>query len=169
MGFNFTGFKDTKFPLLVKKLQEIYGEDHQLTHYIAPQFSIVDPRIDRWTIRQLWDPAVQKKINGALARCWQWIIADSTNILCDYVTMSIYGIDLFSIYTDDDKVMVQNDALLDFFGSNRAIFSISVYMSPSFGVVGKASRNFLGRPGCPLGVSSSTGWLNRIRHSMGGP
>ena len=64
MGFNFTGFKDTKFPMLVKKLEEIYGEDHQLTHYIAPQFSIVDPRIDRFTIRELWDPKVQKKING---------------------------------------------------------------------------------------------------------
>lgn len=38
MGFNFGGFANRNFGVLVDHLEEVYGADHKLTHYVAPQY-----------------------------------------------------------------------------------------------------------------------------------
>src|SRR2546423_1420550 len=45
LGFNFKGFKNTKFKTLVDRLIQDYGKDHPVVHYIASQNSIAAPVI----------------------------------------------------------------------------------------------------------------------------
>ena len=45
LGFNFKGFKNTKFSVLVKRLLDIYGPEHPVVHYVASQLSTAAPLI----------------------------------------------------------------------------------------------------------------------------
>jgi precorrin-6B methylase 1 len=64
MRFNFNGFENQHFPVLVDRLTSEYGEQHTLTHYIAAQFPGVEPIIERLTIAQLRQPEIAKRITG---------------------------------------------------------------------------------------------------------
>jgi len=62
--FNFKGFDNSKFSVLVDRLEQEYGADHTVVHYIAAILPYEDPLIDKLTISQLREPDVQKRING---------------------------------------------------------------------------------------------------------
>lgn len=64
MGFSFSGFPNTHLPVLVRYLQDVYGDDYEVVHYIASQFSICDPVIERIPLSRFQDPAVHKKVTG---------------------------------------------------------------------------------------------------------
>jgi hypothetical protein len=64
LGFNFTGYENNNFQMLVDYLEEAYGPDHELTNYVATMFTIADPTITKYRIRDLRDPKVAKSVTG---------------------------------------------------------------------------------------------------------
>ena len=64
MGFNFKGFPNDKFHVLVDRLAGEYGEEHELIHYVAAQFPIVAPTKDTYRIGELRDPVIARRITG---------------------------------------------------------------------------------------------------------
>lgn len=64
MRFNFAGFTNTHLPVLVSHLQEVYGDDYEIVHYIAAQYAICDPVIERHPLSAFMDPAVSKRVTG---------------------------------------------------------------------------------------------------------
>ncbi len=64
MGFDFTGFKHTKFGVLVERLLADYGADHPLVHYVAAQFAIARPVIEWYRVSDLQRPEIAKRITG---------------------------------------------------------------------------------------------------------
>jgi Tetrapyrrole (Corrin/Porphyrin) Methylases len=64
MGFNFGGFPNTHLPVLVEYLQEIYGDDYEIVHYIAAQYALCDPVIERLPLSAFKDPTVSKRVTG---------------------------------------------------------------------------------------------------------
>jgi hypothetical protein len=63
-GFNFGGFTQTKFQVLVDRLEEVYGGDHELIHYYASTLSQSRAHIEPLRIRDLRKPEVEKRMNG---------------------------------------------------------------------------------------------------------
>ncbi|KAJ3812197.1 tetrapyrrole methylase [Lentinula lateritia] len=62
--FNFTGFENSKFGILVDRLEKEYGADHPVVHYIAAMLPHEDPVTDQWTIGQLREPEFYKRVGG---------------------------------------------------------------------------------------------------------
>jgi Tetrapyrrole (Corrin/Porphyrin) Methylases len=46
-GFNFSGFTNTKLPVLIDFLKDAYGESHEIYSYVASQYPSAPPQIDR--------------------------------------------------------------------------------------------------------------------------
>lgn len=63
-GFNFQGFKKTKFQVLVDRLEKDYGADHEIIHYFASTLSHSKPHIEPLAISELRNPNVEKRITG---------------------------------------------------------------------------------------------------------
>lgn len=63
-GFNFKGFKETKFPALAERLLKDYGPDHTVVHYTASQYTHIKPRCDYYTVGDIQEPEVAQKITG---------------------------------------------------------------------------------------------------------
>jgi hypothetical protein len=51
------------FTKLLDRLEEAYGPEHSVTHYIAPLFPTEDPIAEEYTIAQLRLPEIQDKIH----------------------------------------------------------------------------------------------------------
>ena len=66
LGFNFTGFTNTNFGVLVDRLLKDYGLEHEPVHYVAALLSIARPTIERYRIDQLKQPEIEKRITGHL-------------------------------------------------------------------------------------------------------
>jgi hypothetical protein len=64
MGFRFRGFPNTRFPVLVNYLDDWYGPDHPVIHYIASQFSLSQALTERLTVGRLSDPDIAASITG---------------------------------------------------------------------------------------------------------
>jgi hypothetical protein len=64
LGFRFAGFPNTHLPLLVSYLQSVYGNDYEIVHYIASQYSVCLPIIDRIRLSSFSDPKVSQKVTG---------------------------------------------------------------------------------------------------------
>ena len=64
VGFQFSGFENTSFPLLLDYLASYYGDDHKITNYIAPQYPTSDPVIEEYSIAELRLPENARKISG---------------------------------------------------------------------------------------------------------
>lgn len=64
LGFRFAGFPNTHLPLLVRYLQEVYGNDYEIVHYIASQYSICEPIIERIRLSSFAEPNVGQKVTG---------------------------------------------------------------------------------------------------------
>eukprot|EP01040_Poterioochromonas_malhamensis_P013314 gene13314-14628_t len=64
IGFNFQGFQNNGLTVLIHKLQELYGEEHQVINYISPQFSVGEPVIEVYSLKDLLRPEFSKKVTG---------------------------------------------------------------------------------------------------------
>lgn len=64
MGYRRKGFINDKLMILVEYLQEIYGEDYPVTHYVAARYPTLEPTTDVYKLSELGDPAIQQKITG---------------------------------------------------------------------------------------------------------
>jgi hypothetical protein len=63
-GFCFSGFPNEHFPILLRYLQDAYSEHYEIIHYVASQFVFCEPVIERYSLSQLYDPALAKRISG---------------------------------------------------------------------------------------------------------
>jgi hypothetical protein len=56
--------QNSKFEVLVDRLEHEYGSNHTVVHYIAAMLPHHDPVIDKYTVAQLREPEIAKKIGG---------------------------------------------------------------------------------------------------------
>lgn len=64
MGFRREGYLNENFSILVQYLQQHYGEDYPITHYIASRYPGVAPVIEHFPLNTLHDPQVQVRFTG---------------------------------------------------------------------------------------------------------
>lgn len=64
LGFRRRGFVNNHFQHLVDYLAKHYGEEHELTHYVAARFPTLDPTIEHYTVADLRDPGVASRFTG---------------------------------------------------------------------------------------------------------
>ena len=62
--FNFAGFKNDHFPLLIDRLVHTYGPSHPAVSYTAAVSPQSPPSLLRFTLSELKDPSVAARING---------------------------------------------------------------------------------------------------------
>ncbi|CAM4467228.1 SAM-dependent methyltransferase [Paenibacillus tarimensis] len=63
-GFRRRGYLNRNFNVLVEFLQQVYGRDYVITHYIAAHYPTIPPIIERWKLSELLRPDVQAGIQG---------------------------------------------------------------------------------------------------------
>lgn len=63
-GFRDRGYLNDRFPLFAKYLQEAYGEEHPVTHYIASRYATVPPTIETYKISEIFRPEIQRRFTG---------------------------------------------------------------------------------------------------------
>ncbi|XP_065838878.1 uncharacterized protein [Oscarella lobularis] len=63
-GFNFKGYKNENFSLLIDSLQKVYGPDYVIVHYICNQFPICRSRIDHVPLSDFHKPEIAKQVTG---------------------------------------------------------------------------------------------------------
>jgi Tetrapyrrole (Corrin/Porphyrin) Methylases len=64
MGFRHQGYLNQKFVVLLEYLQNYYGEEYAIVHYIASRYPTIPPIIESYTLQALYDPKKQLKITG---------------------------------------------------------------------------------------------------------
>lgn len=64
MGYRRGGFINNNFTVLVEYLQQFYGNDFEVVHYIASRYPTIPSRIEKYKLSQLLDPRIRKSING---------------------------------------------------------------------------------------------------------
>ena len=64
VGFARKGYKNDNFPILIAKLQKLYGTDYIITHYIGAQYPVCDATIDQISLSEILLPENRKKITG---------------------------------------------------------------------------------------------------------
>lgn len=64
MGYRRHGYLNANFSYFINWLQEIYGEDYPITHYIGSRYPTIDPLIEIYPLSELHEPATQEKITG---------------------------------------------------------------------------------------------------------
>ncbi len=64
MGFRRDGYLNSNFSVFINYLQQFYGRDYPVTHYIASRYPAIPPLIEVFSLAELHNPAVQIKITG---------------------------------------------------------------------------------------------------------
>jgi hypothetical protein len=64
MGFRRAGYINRNFSLLISYLQDFYGPDYPITHYVASRYPTIPPLIETYKLSELHDPAVQIRVTG---------------------------------------------------------------------------------------------------------
>jgi len=64
MGYRRQGYLNRSFSVLIEYLQQSYGNDYEITHYIASRYPTIPPLIERSRLSNLHDPAAQSRVNG---------------------------------------------------------------------------------------------------------
>ncbi|MEU1283533.1 SAM-dependent methyltransferase [Kitasatospora sp. NPDC005856] len=59
------GFTNRHLPVLVDRLEEVYGPDHTVVNYVGARYRGLDPVTDRHTVAALRDPAVRRTVTSA--------------------------------------------------------------------------------------------------------
>ena len=64
VGFNFTGYENKNFHILLDYLEDIYGPDQRVINYVASMFSMTAARMDEFTIAELREPDNATQVSG---------------------------------------------------------------------------------------------------------
>ena len=64
MGFNRKGYKNDNFPVLIAKLQKVYGKDYVITHYVGAQYPVCEPVIEALSLTEILEERNRKKVTG---------------------------------------------------------------------------------------------------------
>ncbi|RFB38100.1 SAM-dependent methyltransferase [Brevibacillus sp. VP] len=62
--FRRRGFINKNFNIFIRFLQNVYGEDYSITHYVAASFPTLAPLIQNFTLRELLYPDIQAKVQS---------------------------------------------------------------------------------------------------------
>ncbi|MFJ3220919.1 SAM-dependent methyltransferase [Kitasatospora sp. NPDC086801] len=65
LGYQRTGFFNHRLPVLVDRLEEVYGPDHPVVNYIGARYRGIAPVTDEHTVAGLRDRAVQRTVTSA--------------------------------------------------------------------------------------------------------
>lgn len=63
-GYRRKGFINDKFPILVEYLQQYYGDDYEVTHYVAARHATFEPTIAVHKLSEMLDPRVRATFSG---------------------------------------------------------------------------------------------------------
>ncbi|WP_224753822.1 SAM-dependent methyltransferase [Paenibacillus terricola] len=64
LGYRRSGYLNSGFAVLLDYLEDIYGADHTVIHYIGSRYPGIDPLIGEHTIGSLRDPETQTTVTG---------------------------------------------------------------------------------------------------------
>ncbi len=64
LGFRRQGYVNANFSHFIQYLQDAYGPDYPVTHYIASRYPTIEPLIETYTLEQLHNPDTQMSITG---------------------------------------------------------------------------------------------------------
>lgn len=64
LGYRRHGYLNNNFSYFVRWLEEIYGSDFEITHYIGSRYPTIDPLVVQYRLSELHDPEVQETITG---------------------------------------------------------------------------------------------------------
>ncbi|MEU3566354.1 SAM-dependent methyltransferase [Kitasatospora sp. NPDC006786] len=65
LDYRRAGFTNRHLPVLLDRLEEVYGPDHTVVNYIGARYRGLDPVTARYTVAALRDPAVQRTVTSA--------------------------------------------------------------------------------------------------------
>ncbi|MBV2153349.1 SAM-dependent methyltransferase [Kitasatospora sp. SUK 42] len=71
LGYQRAGFSNRHLPVLLNRLEAVYGPDHTVVNYIGARYRGLDPLTAHHTVAELRDPAVQRTVTSAST----WYIA----------------------------------------------------------------------------------------------
>lgn len=64
MGFRREGYLNSNFSVFINYLQQFYGRDYPVTHYVASRYPTIPPLIEVFPLEALHNPDVQIKVTG---------------------------------------------------------------------------------------------------------
>ncbi|MBV9823492.1 MAG: hypothetical protein JO144_14755 [Actinobacteria bacterium] len=64
LGYRRQGFLNSGFSLLLDHLEKVYGPEQVVTHYVGSRYPGVEPLIEKHSIAELREPAVQAGVTG---------------------------------------------------------------------------------------------------------
>lgn len=64
IGFNFHGFENNNFDILIDYLEDVYGPDHEVINYVASTFTMAPALMATHKIGDLHDPSVAASVTG---------------------------------------------------------------------------------------------------------
>ena len=62
--FNSKGYTNQFLEVLIKKLQDVYGKDYEIIHYVGAHYSVYDPVKERIKLSEFVKPEVAKKVTS---------------------------------------------------------------------------------------------------------
>ncbi|MFJ6618159.1 SAM-dependent methyltransferase [Kitasatospora sp. NPDC091335] len=65
LGYRRGGFGNRHLPVLLDRLEEVYGPDHPVVNYVGARYPGLDPVTDHHTVAALRDPAVRHTVTSA--------------------------------------------------------------------------------------------------------
>ncbi|XP_033747066.1 uncharacterized protein LOC117332289 [Pecten maximus] len=64
IGFRRKGYENDHLIILIEKLQDIYGKDYEIIHYLAAHYPVTSPKIRRVGLSDLLNPEEMKQVTG---------------------------------------------------------------------------------------------------------
>ncbi|HEX3683228.1 MAG TPA: SAM-dependent methyltransferase [Bryobacteraceae bacterium] len=64
MGFRRKGYINQNFSIFIDYLQQFYGQEYPVTHYMASRYPTIEPVVERYPLSALHDPTVQTLVTG---------------------------------------------------------------------------------------------------------
>jgi hypothetical protein len=64
MGFRRKGYINQNFSIFIEYLQQSYGNEYPVTHYMASRYPTIEPVVERYPLSALHDPTAQALVTG---------------------------------------------------------------------------------------------------------
>jgi len=64
LGYRRQGYLNNNFSYFVNWLQQVYGDDYEVTHYVGSRYPTIPPLIEKYRLKDLHNPETQVKITG---------------------------------------------------------------------------------------------------------
>lgn len=64
LGYRRQGYLNNNFSFFIKWLQNIYGDDYEIIHYIGSRYPTIEPLVEPYKLSELHNPDNQSKVTG---------------------------------------------------------------------------------------------------------